>query len=149
MSGDLVPTSPRLPDDPGGEDVVEVLDIVERRTWQQLVGEGVAALPNLLKMVYRLMTDRRVPVRRKVMVGVILGYLASPFDIVPDFIPVLGQVDDVLLVALAVSKLVDAVGREVALEYWDGSEDAFDIVDALLEWGADLVPAPLRKFLER
>ena len=54
----------------------------------------------------------------------------------------------VLLVALAVRKLVEAVGRETALVYWDGTEDAFDIVDALLEWGADLVPAPVRRFLD-
>jgi uncharacterized membrane protein YkvA (DUF1232 family) len=132
---------------------VEILDgeivVLGPRSWQQLVAEGILALPNLVKLVYRLMRDRRVPVRRKVVVGAIMGYLVSPFDLIPDFIPVVGQVDDLLLVSLAVRRLVDTVGREAALEYWDGTEDTFDIVDALLEWGADLVPAPVRRFLDR
>lgn len=146
---DLVPLHES--DEPIEVEIIEgeIVDLVERRTWQQLVAEGMLALPNLMKLVYRLMRDRRVPVRRKVVVGVIMGYVASPIDVIPDFIPVLGQVDDVLLVSLAVRKLVEAVGRDVALEYWDGTEDAFDIVDALLEWGSDLVPAPVRRFLDR
>jgi uncharacterized membrane protein YkvA (DUF1232 family) len=161
VSGDIVPF--RSPEDadpslvtPEPVEIVEAVEILdgrlvfhERRSWPELVAEGILALPNLIKLVYRLMRDRRVPVRRKMMVGAIMGYLVSPIDLIPDFIPVLGQVDDLLLVSLAVRKLVDTVGRDAALAYWDGTEDTFDIVDALLEWGADLVPAPVRRFLDR
>lgn len=118
-----------------------------RRSWRDMVWETTLLLPNLVKLIGRLLRDRRVPVKRKVVVGVVMAYLVSPIDVVPDVIPVLGQADDALLIAFAIRLLTESVGREVVMEYWDGSEDAFDLLDALLEWGADLVPAPVRRLL--
>jgi uncharacterized membrane protein YkvA (DUF1232 family) len=146
VSGDLVPF--RRDDEPIEVEVVAP-DVVDRRSWPQVAGEAVLIAPNLIKLVYRLLRDRRVPVRRKVVVGLVMGYVASPVDLIPDAIPVLGQLDDALVVSLAVRTLVDSVGRETALEYWDGTEDTFDVVDALLAWGAGLVPAPISRLIER
>lgn len=119
----------------------------ETRTWRELVVETALLIPNFVKLIYRLMRDPRVPVRRKLVVGAMLGYLVSPLDVIPDFIPVVGQIDDVLLIAFAIRHLIEGAGREVVLEYWGGQEDAFELLEAVIEWGADLVPAPVRRFL--
>jgi uncharacterized membrane protein YkvA (DUF1232 family) len=119
----------------------------ETRTWRELVVETALLIPNFVMLIYRLMRDPRVPVRGKLVVGAMLGYLVSPLDVIPDFIPVVGQIDDVLLIAFAIRHLIEGAGREVVLEYWGGQEDAFELLEAVIEWGADLVPAPVRRFL--
>jgi uncharacterized membrane protein YkvA (DUF1232 family) len=131
-------STPGAPIDPAGR---------ETRTWRELVVETALLIPNFLKLIYRLMRDPRVPVRRKLVVGAMLAYLVSPLDVIPDFIPVAGQIDDVLLIAFAIRHLIDGAGHEVVLEYWDGQEDAFELIEAVVEWGADLVPAPVRRLL--
>ena len=118
------------------------------RDWKSGAKEAALALPNLVKLLYRLMRDSRVPARRKVTAGMAVAYVASPIDVVPDFIPFVGQVDDILLVTFAVHRLIQSVDAEVVEELWDGSGDAYEVVAAILEWGADLVPKPIRRLLD-
>jgi uncharacterized membrane protein YkvA (DUF1232 family) len=63
-----------------------------------------------------------VPRRAKVALALLLPYLALPFDLIPDFVPVLGQLDDALLVALALAYVVRRAGPEVVRQLWPGSE---------------------------
>jgi len=63
-----------------------------------------------------------VPRRAKAALWLLLPYLASPIDLVPDFIPVLGHLDDAVLVAAALAYVVRRSGREVVEELWPGSE---------------------------
>ena len=79
----------------------------------------------------RLLGDRRVPRRAKLVLGLTIPYLASPVDLVPDFIPVLGQLDDALVVALALRYAVRSAGRPVVEELWPGSERGLRTVLAL------------------
>jgi len=65
-----------------------------------------------------------VPRRVKLPLLVLVPYLASPIDLIPDFIPVLGQLDDALLVALALRRLVRTAGADVVRELWPGSEQS-------------------------
>ncbi|MBT8196898.1 MAG: DUF1232 domain-containing protein [Acidimicrobiia bacterium] len=123
-------------------------DTTTDRDWKAGAKEAVLALPNLSKLLYRLMRDSRVPARRKVTAGFAIAYVASPIDVVPDFIPFVGQVDDILLVTFAVHRLIESVEADVVDEYWDGSGDAYEVVAAILEWGADLVPKPIRRLLD-
>jgi len=68
----------------------------------------------------RLLGDSRVELRWKVVSGLALVYLAFPFDLVPDFIPVLGQLDDAILVALVLRGLLRNAGARVLRENWPG-----------------------------
>ena len=79
----------------------------------------------------RLVRDPRVPRRAKAALWLLLPYLALPFDLIPDFIPVIGHLDDALLVAAAIAYVARTAGREVIEELWPGSERGLRIVLAL------------------
>jgi uncharacterized membrane protein YkvA (DUF1232 family) len=68
----------------------------------------------------RLLADPRVPARWKVASGFALVYLALPFDLVPDFIPVAGQLDDAILVALVLRGLLRSAGPRLVHRHWPG-----------------------------
>jgi uncharacterized membrane protein YkvA (DUF1232 family) len=85
-------------------------------------------IPDLLVLVRGLLRDPRVPRSRKLLLGALLLYLTMPIDIVPDFIPVAGVMDDVLLVALVLRSLVKGAGRAVVEENWRGPESSLAVV---------------------
>jgi uncharacterized membrane protein YkvA (DUF1232 family) len=79
-------------------------------------------IPDCVVLVTRLLRDPRVPLRHKLLLGALVGYLALPFDLVPDFIPVAGHLDDVLVVALTLRAVLRSTGRELVREHWPGPE---------------------------
>jgi uncharacterized membrane protein YkvA (DUF1232 family) len=99
-----------------------------------VAGRGQAALgvarfvPDCIVLVRRLLGDPRVPRRHKLLLGALVGYLALPFDLVPDFIPVAGQVDDAVIVALALRVVLRASGPELLREHWPGPESSLAVV---------------------
>ena len=78
------------------------------------------AVPHCAVLFKRLLADGRVPSRWKLASGFALVYLAVPFDLVPDFIPVAGQLDDALLVALVLRGLLRSAGPRLLREHWPG-----------------------------
>ena len=78
-------------------------------------------------LLTRLLRDERVPRRQKLLLGAVVPYLALPFDVIPDFIPVLGQLDDALLVVLALRRVVKR-NPAVVRELWPGSEAGLRVV---------------------
>jgi uncharacterized membrane protein YkvA (DUF1232 family) len=93
-----------------------------------LAGRGAEAaalarlVPDCLVLVRRLVGDPRVPRRHKALLAALLAYLALPVDLVPDFFPVVGQLDDAILVALTLRHLLRASGPELVAEHWPGPE---------------------------
>jgi uncharacterized membrane protein YkvA (DUF1232 family) len=77
-------------------------------------------IPDCVVLVSRLLRDPRVPRRHKLLLGALVGYLALPFDLVPDFIPIAGHLDDVLVVALTLRHVLKGTGRELLREHWPG-----------------------------
>jgi uncharacterized membrane protein YkvA (DUF1232 family) len=80
-----------------------------------------AFLPHCAVLLKRLVRDPRVPRSRKIVLAALTAYLAMPFDLVPDFIPVAGQLDDAILIALALRSLVRKAGPGLLREHWPGS----------------------------
>lgn len=117
------------------------------------VAEGVRqaalAFPQMIMLLYNLLRDPRVPRRRKMLAWAAAGYVILPVDLLPDFIPFLGQADDVLIVAVALKQLIDGAGPEVVAEYWEGSDDVLDVISTVLDWGASLTPRAVRSAIER
>jgi uncharacterized membrane protein YkvA (DUF1232 family) len=82
-------------------------------------------------LLTRLVRDERLPRRAKWPLLLLLPYLASPIDLIPDFIPVLGQLDDAAFVALALRRVVRLAGPSIVAELWPGSERGLRFVLAL------------------
>jgi uncharacterized membrane protein YkvA (DUF1232 family) len=91
-------------------------------------------------LVRRLLGDPRVPRRHKLLLGALIGYLALPFDLVPDFIPVAGQIDDALVVALTLRAVLRGSGTELVREHWPGPESSLAVV-LRLAGATDRAPA--------
>jgi uncharacterized membrane protein YkvA (DUF1232 family) len=85
-------------------------------------------IPDCLVLLRRLLADRRIPRRRKLILLALVGYLSLPFDLVPDFIPVAGQLDDVIVAAFALRYVLRAGGPELLREHWPGPETSLDAV---------------------
>jgi uncharacterized membrane protein YkvA (DUF1232 family) len=102
--------------------------------WLAAVGRRAEArslatfIPDCIVLVTRLTRDPRVPRRRKLLLLGLVGYLALPFDLVPDFIPVAGQLDDALIVALVLRHFVRAGGEEMIRELWPGSAETLALI---------------------
>ncbi|MEN8114124.1 MAG: DUF1232 domain-containing protein [Actinomycetota bacterium] len=120
---------------------------VPKRDAGQIAREAILVLPNVVKLLARLARDPRVSIRRKAFAASALVYVVSPIDIVPDFVVGFGQLDDLIIAAIAINHLIDGAGREIIEEHWDGSVDSLDLVLAAAEWGAEIVPGPLRRLL--
>lgn len=88
-----------------------------------LAREIAALVPNLVRLFSGLMRDPRVPRRAKVVLGATVLYLAMPIDLVPDFIPVAGQLDDAIVAAFALRYVIGTTPREVVTEYWPGDPE--------------------------
>ena len=87
-----------------------------------------AFIPHCLVLFRRLLADPRVPRSRKWALGVLLAYLAIPIDLVPDFLPVVGQLDDAILVGLVLRGLVRSTGPGVVTELWPGPERSLRVL---------------------
>jgi len=85
-------------------------------------------VPDCAVLFKRLLRDPRVPRRAKATLAVMIPYLVMPFDLIPDFIPILGQLDDALLVIAVFGYVAHTSGREVIEELWPGSERGLRIV---------------------
>jgi uncharacterized membrane protein YkvA (DUF1232 family) len=85
-------------------------------------------IPDCIVLVSRLLRDERVPPRRKLLLVAVVGYLALPFDLVPDFIPVAGQLDDVLVVAFVLRRFLRSGGEPLVREHWPGPEQSLRLV---------------------
>jgi uncharacterized membrane protein YkvA (DUF1232 family) len=85
-------------------------------------------IPDCIVLVRRLLSDPRVPRRHKLLLGALVGYLAFPFDLVPDFIPVAGYLDDALFVALTLRAVLRGTGGELLREHWPGPESSLALL---------------------
>jgi uncharacterized membrane protein YkvA (DUF1232 family) len=120
--------------------------MIERREAAQTqLKEYVLVAPRLLKLLYRLTRDPRVPARSKATLLVLGAYLASPIDLIPDFIPGLGHVDDLVIAAFALDQMLNRIPEEVIKEHWEGDEDVLQIVREILDIATAFVPGWLKQ----
>jgi len=103
-----------------------VIALAIRRPKGDLLKESLRLLPDLLRLLRRLTTNRDLPTGVRVRVALLFVYLGIPIDVIPDFIPILGYADDAIVVVVLVLR---SVCRRVSVEdlraAWPGSDDGF------------------------
>jgi len=96
------------------------------------VREALRLLPDLVRLLRRLAADRSLPRGARVRLWLLLGYLAMPFDLVPDFIPVIGYADDAVLVAVVLRSVVRLAGAEAIERCWPGTPEGLAAIGRLV-----------------
>jgi uncharacterized membrane protein YkvA (DUF1232 family) len=99
--------------------------VAGRREWAVAAARFV---PDCVVLMQRLVRDERVPRRRKALLVAAAGYLALPFDLVPDFIPVAGQLDDALIVGLVLRHVLRGAGEGIVREHWPGPPEGLQLL---------------------
>jgi uncharacterized membrane protein YkvA (DUF1232 family) len=109
----------------------------------------ISELPNFLRLLYGLITDNRVNGVDKLVVAGAIAYILLPVDMIPDFVPFVGEVDDVFLLILAIQRLISNAGRAVVQAYWPG--DPADLspvnLERILAAAAFFLPRRMRRRL--
>ena len=93
--------------------------------------ESMRLLPDVLRLVSRMARDRTVPLAARAWLWGLLAYLVMPIDVVPDFVPVVGYADDVILVAVVLRAVVRRAGRAKVAEHWPGSPKGLAALERL------------------
>jgi uncharacterized membrane protein YkvA (DUF1232 family) len=109
--------------------------------------EYALVAPHLVVLLGRLMRDARVPARSKAVVLLTVGYLLSPIDVIPDVVPGVGHVDDIIIAAFALDHLLNRIPEELVREHWDGDEDVLELIRNIVQIGAGLVPGWVKRIL--
>ena len=92
---------------------------------------ALSLLPSMIRLLKALATDKTLPRRVRVYLWLLFGYLASPLDVVPDFIPLLGYADDVIVVIITLRAVARHAGPDAMRRHWRGSDEGFEAVLAL------------------
>lgn len=116
---------------------------------RRLIAEVALLLPNIVKLVTRLLRDPRVPRRAKITLALAAAYTVSPIDLIPEVIPVLGWADDVLVIMFAIDSLIDRAGPEVVTEHWDGPGDILNMVREVVGVSRSIIPKRLASVIDR
>ena len=109
----------------------------------------IRQLPQYVRLLGGLITDKRVSIVDKMLVAGAIAYIVMPIDLIPDFIPFFGEIDDLYILVLALQRLISNAGRLVLLDHWAG--DPSDLADlnlrGALTAGAFFLPKRIRRRL--
>ncbi len=104
-------------------------------------------VPNTVLLCGRLMTDSRVPRTERALVAGAIVYAIIPFDLIPDMIPFVGQIDDAYLIALTLLRLMDRTDERILREHWNGGGDIVQLVEATAMIAGKFLPKRIRRVL--
>ena len=121
------------------------IELRDKEAQQTKLKEYALLAPRLVKLLWRLARDPRVPARSKATLVLLMGYIVSPVDLIPDFLPGIGQMDELVIAAFALDQMLNRVPPEVVREHWDGDKDILEIVQEVLDIATAFVPASLKK----
>jgi uncharacterized membrane protein YkvA (DUF1232 family) len=96
------------------------------------VVELVRLVPDVLRLVRNLLTDRTVPGVVRIALFVLLGWLVNPIDLIPDFIPVLGPLDDVVVAIMILRYVRRRLGDDELRLRWPGTPEGYELLSGIL-----------------
>ncbi len=117
------------------------------REGQTELKEYLLFFPRMIKLIWRLTRDPRVPARSKATLMLLGAYVMSPVDLIPDFIPGLGQLDDIIIAAFALDSILNRIPDHIVREHWDGDEDVLQVIREVLDIATAFMPTWLKNRL--
>jgi uncharacterized membrane protein YkvA (DUF1232 family) len=104
-------------------------------------------LPNMVMLSVKLMVDSRVPRTERALFAAAVIYAIIPFDFIPDMLPFVGQVDDLLLISMTLLRLVDRTDDSVIREHWRGGGDIVQLAESVATVAPLLIPRRISRVL--
>ncbi len=111
------------------------------------MGSFLMFLPNMVRLLGRLLKDARVPTAEKALFLGAIVYVISPIDLIPDIFPFIGQIDDIYMVALTLLRLVNRTDESIVCELWPGGGDIVALSDSIAKIAPMLLPTRIQKVL--
>lgn len=119
----------------------------DKRSAKGRMSNFLMFLPNLVRLLGRLLKDARVPSAEKVLFVAAIVYVISPLDLIPDIFPFIGQVDDIYVVALTLLRLVNRTDADVVRLHWSGGGDIVSLADSIASVAPILLPKRVSRIL--
>jgi uncharacterized membrane protein YkvA (DUF1232 family) len=91
-------------------------------------------IPDMAALLYRLLKDKRVPLKTKLVISGAIAYIAFPTDIIPDNIPFVGKIDEIAVAFFAIERIIDDVSINVILENWQGKNNIVLVIKNIIEY---------------
>lgn len=121
--------------------------MTEQRNMRRKMRELLLFIPNLLGLLIGLLRDERVSQADKAILAGIVMYVIVPLDVIPDFIPFIGQVDDSYLLAISILRLLNRADRRVVMDHWKGGQNIKELVDSIAKIAEFFLPKPVKNVL--
>jgi uncharacterized membrane protein YkvA (DUF1232 family) len=118
-----------------------------RKEKRKKMRELLLFVPNLLGLMLGLLRDARVSKSDKAILAGVIMYVIVPLDVIPDFIPFIGQVDDAYLLAISILRLLNRADRRVVMDHWRGGTDIKDLVDNISKIAEFFLPNRVKNVL--
>lgn len=119
----------------------------EQRKIRKKMRELLLFIPNLLGLLIGLLRDERVSQADKAILAGIVMYVIVPLDVIPDFIPFIGQIDDSYLLAISILRLLNRADRRVIMDHWKGERDIKELVASIAKIAEFFLPKPVKNVL--
>ncbi len=103
------------------------------------VVDYVLLLPDFFMLLWRLMRDKEVSKDKKLFIGAIIAYVLLPIDLIPDFIPVIGFVDDLVLIAIGLNTIFVKTDKKILHKHWSGEGDILERIQSIIKLGNDIL----------
>lgn len=113
-----------------GRDYVEEKLPVKIKTYS----DYLFIIPDMAALLYRLLKDKRVPLKTKLIISGSIAYIAFPTDIIPDNIPFVGKIDEIAVAFFALERIISDVSINVILENWEGKNDIVLVIKNIIEY---------------
>ena len=119
----------------------------EKNELRGRMGSFLMFLPNMARLLGRLLKDTRVPTAEKALFVGAIVYFVMPVDLIPDIFPFIGQVDDIYVIALTLLRLVNRSDERIVREHWSGGGDIVALADSIAKVAPMLLPKRVSRVL--
>ena len=122
-------------------------ELVQRSGSQPILSRLPSDLQNLKRLAIGLFRDPRVPRRNKMIFAGVLAYLVMPVDLVPDWLPGIGKLDDLIMLCLAVDSMLNHIPETIIDDYWEGDQTTLNFIRRTVATASDFLPPQVAKTL--